>query len=90
MKGYEYGHKAFIIIFFAVVINSVTWKASVFEKARKNWLITAKALAYCSTEFITAVKSFMIRGRGDFFNEYRRGGVAKRERERGRRGKFTS
>ncbi len=46
------------------VINSITQKASVFVRASKKWLAIAKALAYCTTESITAVKSFMIQDPG--------------------------
>ncbi len=31
-----------------------------FVKASKKWLTVAKAIAYCTTGLITAVKSFMI------------------------------
>ncbi len=48
------------------IVNSVTYKASVFVKASKKRLPVAKALAYCTTEVITAVKSFMIQGPGMF------------------------
>ncbi len=44
------------------IINSVTWKANVFVKASKMWLTMTKELAYCTAEFITVVKSFMIQG----------------------------
>ncbi len=42
------------------IINSVTQEANKFVKPSKKWLTIAKALAYCTTELITAVKSFMI------------------------------
>jgi hypothetical protein len=45
---------------FTGIINSVIQKASVFVKASKNRLLITKALAYYITEFITAVKYFMI------------------------------
>ncbi len=35
-----------------------------FVKTSKKWLTIAKALAYCTTELITGVKSFMIQGPG--------------------------
>ena len=40
-----YGHNLFC-----------TYKDSVFVKASKKWLLIAKALAYCTTELITAIK----------------------------------
>jgi hypothetical protein len=49
---------------FTAVINSVTWKASVFVKASKKWLTIVKALYYFTTGLITAVKSFMIQALG--------------------------
>jgi hypothetical protein len=51
---------ACIIKHITAVINSVTLKASVYVKASKKCLTIAKALAYCTTELITPVKSFMI------------------------------
>jgi hypothetical protein len=53
-----------IIKLFKAVVNSVTWKASVFVKASKKCLTIAKALAYCTTEFIMAVKSFIVQAPG--------------------------
>jgi len=40
--------------FFMIVIISVTWKASVFVKASIKGLTVINALAYYTTEFITA------------------------------------
>ncbi len=42
------------------VINSSTKKAGVFVKASQKCLTITKALAYYTTEFITAVKRFMV------------------------------
>jgi hypothetical protein len=51
---------ACIIKLIIVIINSVTYKASVFIKAGKKSLPKAKALAYCTTEVIMAIESFII------------------------------
>ncbi len=40
--------------FFMIVIISVTWKASVFVKVSIKGLTVINALAYYTTEFITA------------------------------------
>jgi hypothetical protein len=42
------------------VINSATEKASVFVKASQKLLTIRKALGYYTTEFITAVLSFIV------------------------------
>ncbi len=49
---------------FTAVINFVTRKARLFFKTNKNDLTITKALAYSTTEFITAVKSFRYRTPG--------------------------
>ena len=54
-----------IIKLFTAIVNSITLKASLFVKASKEWLIMAKALAYCTTKYITAVKRFMIQAPDD-------------------------
>ncbi len=59
---------ACIIKLITAVINSVTQKAGVFVKPSKKWLTKAKALAYCTTELITAAKSFMIQAPGGCAN----------------------
>ncbi len=51
---------ACIIKLITAIINYVTQKASVFVKTSKKWRTIENALAYCTTELITAVKSFMI------------------------------
>jgi hypothetical protein len=52
--------RACIIKRITAVINSVTLKASVFVKASNEHLTMAKALGYCTTELIMAVKSFKL------------------------------
>jgi len=54
-----------VIKLITAVINYVTQKARVFVKTSKKWWPIAKALAYCSTEVILAVKSFMVQARSD-------------------------
>ncbi len=44
--------------------NSVRKKVSVFVIANKKWLTTTNALGYYTTEFITALKGFMIKAPG--------------------------
>jgi hypothetical protein len=55
---------ACIIKLITAVINSVTWKASVFVKASKKRLTIANTLTYFTTVLITAVKSFMMHASG--------------------------
>ncbi len=51
---------ACIVKLLTVVINSVTKKASVFVKSGQKKLEKTKALGYYTTEFITAIKMFII------------------------------
>jgi hypothetical protein len=48
---------------FTAVINSVTQKASVFNKASKKRLTIAKALAYYAKDDTTDVNSFIIQAK---------------------------
>ena len=68
--GSNYGHKKFYSTglapvglchkTFTAVINCVTQKGCVFVKAIKSDSTKTKALAYHTTEFIKAVKSFVV------------------------------
>ncbi len=40
------------------VINFVTWNASVFVKSSNNWSTIAKAVAFCTTRKIMAIKFY--------------------------------
>ncbi len=59
LKGHTPG--ACIIKLIITVINSITYKASVFVKASKKWMTVAKALAYCTMELITYKKRLVSR-----------------------------
>ncbi len=55
---------ACIIKLITAVINSVTYKASVFVKASKKWQTIAKALAYCTMGLIRLLKVLWYRSLG--------------------------
>jgi hypothetical protein len=64
------GLGACIIKLITAVINSVKQKATAFVKASKKLLTIVKALAYCTTELITAVKSFMIQAPSLYYKTF--------------------
>ncbi len=62
MVGQPIFSGSYIIKLFMAVINSTTKKASVFVKAIRKRL--TNTLAYYTTQFITAMKSFLIQAPG--------------------------